>query len=235
MKKNLLQLVVFTAAILAANTFALSQSCSPDSAEGNCVVLARSEVPSLPTGLTTYQSKLNIINHHFPTVGSVAVMPVSGANAPYGHVSVVKSVAINANGTLTLTVDEGNWVHCVISYGTAITPESRNIQGYFDPNYPSGQASPNLTSLSGSTGTHGQQFYVTASGSGFDPATSQGIILGGWCDSFGKCAVPNNVIQNKSSTSLQIPVTLSSTGTYTLYIFNQASGKTSQGKQITIQ
>jgi hypothetical protein len=75
---------------------------------------------------------------------------------------------------------------------------------------------------------------VTASGSGFDPTTVQGVILGGWCDTFGKCAVKTPQITNPSSTSLQIPVTLNSAGTYTLYIFNQAAGKTSNGKTITV-
>ena len=93
---------------------------------------------------------------------------------------------------------------------------------------------PRLDALSNAVGYAGQQLYVSAAGAGFDTNTVQGIILGGWCDSFGKCAVPTGAMQNRTSTSLQIPVTLNSPGTYTLYLFNAASGKTSNGKQITI-
>jgi hypothetical protein len=183
--------------------------------------------------LTSYTAKLSIINHRFPRVGSVAVMPAPGSNASYGHVAVVRNIAINSNGTLSIQVQESNWSACQITT-TWITPESRNIQGYFDPTYPSGQESPKLDYLYNATGYYGQQFYVSVSGSGFDANSVQGIIMGGWCDSFGKCTVPTGAIVNRSSTSMQVPVTLNSPGTYTLYLFNQASGKTSNGKQITI-
>jgi hypothetical protein len=234
-KRVILSLCLFLAvgALFGASHTVNAQTCDTNSVQGNCVLYARSQVSSLPYGLTTYTSKLNIINHRFPRVGSVAVMPAPGDNAPYGHVAVVRNVAINPNGTLALTIQESNWGGCNI-YTRLVTPEARSIQGYFDPAYPSGQESPRLDSLSNAVGYSGQQFYITAAGAGFDTNTVQGIILGGWCDSFGKCAVPTSAIQNRTSTSLQVPVTLNSPGTYTLYLFNASSGKTSNGKQITI-
>ena len=235
MKRVILSLCLFLAigALFGASHPVNAQTCDTNSVQGNCVLYARSQVSSLPYGLTTYASKLNIINHRFPRVGSVAVMPAPGDNAPYGHVAVVRNVAINPNGTLSLTIQESNWGGCNI-YTRLVTPEARNIQGYFDPAYPSGQESPRLDSLSNAVGYSGQQFYVSAAGAGFDTNTVQGIILGGWCDSFGKCAVPTSAIQNRTGTGLQVPVTLNSPGTYTLYLFNASSGKTSNGKQITI-
>jgi hypothetical protein len=234
-KRVILSLCLFLAvsALFGASHTVNAQTCDTNSVQGNCVLYARSQVSSLPYGLTTYASKLNIINHRFPRVGSVAIMPAPGDNAPYGHVAVVRNVAINSNGTLALTIQESNWGGCNI-YTRLVTPEARNIQGYFDPAYPSGQESPRLDSLSNAIGYSGQQFYVSVSGAGFDTSTVQGIILGGWCDSFGKCAVPTGAIQSRTSTSLQVPVTLNSPGTYTLYLFNASSGKTSNGKQITV-
>lgn len=235
MKRVILSLCLFLAigALFGVSHQVNAQTCDTNTVQGNCVLYARSQVSSLPYGLTTYASKLNIINHRFPRVGSVAVMPAPGDNAPYGHVAVVRNVAINPNGTLALTIQESNWGSCAIAT-RLVTPEARNIQGYFDPAYPSGQESPRLDSLSNAVGYSGQQFYVSAAGAGFDTNTVQGIILGGWCDSFGKCAVPTGAIQSRTSTSLQVPVTLNSPGTYTLYLFNASSGKTSNGKQITI-
>ncbi len=217
--------------ILGLSNTVFSQ-CDPNTVPGNCVLYARQEVPSLPYGLTYYQDKLNIINHRFPRVGSVAVMPAPGSNSAYGHVAVVRNVVVNGNGSLNITIQETNWAGCYVSTRT-VTPESANIQGYFDPNYPSGQASPRLDSLSNSTGYSGQQFYVYANGANFDTGSVQGIILGGWCDYFGKCTVPNNVLLNKTSSSVQVPVTLGA-GTYRLYLFNSASGKTSNGRIITV-
>ncbi|HEY0458130.1 MAG TPA: CHAP domain-containing protein [Pyrinomonadaceae bacterium] len=205
--------------------------CDPNSLPGNCVLYARSLVPQLPYGLTYYSDKQAIINHRFPRVGSVAVMPLSGSS--YGHVAVVDNVAIRADGGLSLTLKESNWTSCQITTSYNVTPESRNIEGYFDPSYPSGQSNPKISSLTNNYGYSGTQFYVNVSGSGFNTSSAQGIILGGWCDYFGKCTVPNNVILNKTTTGMQVPVTLSS-GNYTLYIYNSSTGKTSNGKPITI-
>lgn len=207
--------------------------CTDADTRGNCVKFVRTQVLSFPAPATTFSEKAAHINHRFPTVGSVAIMPVSGSI--YGHVSVVKSVGINtADGTLNLTVDEANWRACFIDYGIPITMASRNIAGFFDPNYASSSApTPNLTNV-GYTPVSGSQFNITATGSGFDPSTAKGVILGGGCNTFSACQVPNNVfVGTKSSTSLTIPVTLPS-GHYQLYIFNSGSGKTSQGKAITV-
>lgn len=211
----------------------LQASCDDTTLKGNCVLYARSQVSSLPTGLTTYQAKKDIINHRFPTVGSVAVMPAPGSLAKYGHVSVVRNVKLRSDGGIELTVQESNYGDCAISTRT-VTPESRNIQGYFDPRYPSGQSSPRIDSVDPASGTAGKQFYITATGDGFDASSARGMIYGGWCDAFGKCAIPTDVITDRSSTSLRIPVTITTPGTYTLYVFNSAGGKTSNGKPITI-
>jgi hypothetical protein len=205
--------------------------------ECNCVTYARSQVRPLPSGMTSYDEKRAKINHRFPTVGSVAIMPAPGGNAPYGHVSVVRNVEVLSDGSLRLSVEEANWrisdkEPCVST--RTITPQERNIQGYFDPKYPSGEASPRLDSVSPANGSAGKQFYITVTGDGFDAASARGMIYGGWCDSFGKCAIPTNVIKNPSRTSLQIPITIGAPGKYTLYIFNSASGKTSNGKPLTI-
>ena len=234
MKRTLVLLVALTlttSALLRTET-ANAWVCDSNTLQGNCVKYARTQVTLPTTDLTTYSAKLSIINHRFPTVGSAAIMPAPGSLAEYGHIAVVRNVALRSDGGIQLTVQESNWGDCAITTRT-VTPESRNIQGYFDPRYPPGQ-SPKLDFVSPSVGTAGQQFQVTATGLGFEASGAQGIILGGWCDTFGKCSIPNNVMTDKSSTSLRIPITLTTPGTYTLYIFNSASGKTSNGKPITI-
>lgn len=90
----------------------------------NCVLFARSRVPSLPYGLDTLDSKRRIINSYSPTVGAVAVMAVGS----YGHVGVVTSV----NGNGTITVDESNYRSCQFGTRTG-TPANLRVLGYFKP------------------------------------------------------------------------------------------------------
>ncbi len=61
-----------------------------------------------------------------------------------------------------------------------------------------------------------QRLYILKAFCKFYTGLVQGIILGGWYDYFGKCTVPNNVLLNKTSSSVQVPVTLG-VGTYRLY------------------
>lgn len=194
-------------------------NCDDTTVQGNCVLYARSQVSSLPTGLTTYQAKKNIVNHRFPTVGSVAVMPAPGSLAKYGHVSVVRNVKVRSDGGVEISVQESNYGDCAISRRT-VTPESRTIDGYFDPKYPSGQSSPRIESVNPTSGPAGKQFYITVTGDGFDASSARGMVYGGWCDAFGKCAIPTDVITERSSTNLKIPVTIGSPGKYMLYVFN---------------
>jgi len=236
MKRKLMFLIALTLITSASLTTRPVGAlvCDSTTVQGNCVKYVRSQMTLPSIDLTFYTAKKSIINHRFPTVGSAAIMPAPGSNAQYGHIAMVRSVAIRSDGGLSLTIEESNWGDCAVTKRT-VTPESRSIEGYFDPRYPSGQSNPKLDIASPSSGTAGLQFQVTASGSGFEASSAQGMILGGWCNSFGKCSIPNNVMPPvKSSTSLKIPVTLSSPGKYMLYIFNSASGKTSNGKPITI-
>src|SRR5205085_2087499 len=100
---NFLSVLSVICLILALPQLAKAQS------ECNCVTYARSQVHSLPSGMTSYEEKLAKINHRFPRVGSVAIMPAPGSLAQYGHVSVVRNVEVLSDGSLRLTVEEANW------------------------------------------------------------------------------------------------------------------------------
>lgn len=229
--KTLLMTAIFSIAV--QSTFA---QCDQNTIGGNCVKYVRSVVSPMPsTDLTYLSGKMSIINHLFPTVGSVAIMPAPKPYEANGHVAVVRAVKILPNGKLSLDLQESNFGSCTVQMHYDVTTDSRNIQGYYDPRYYNSTApTPQITGMTNYNGTRGVQFNVGISGKGFDAGSVQAVILGGWCDAWGKCTIPNNVIQNKSATSMQVPVTLNSPGTYTLYFFNQNSGKTSNGQQIIV-
>lgn len=110
-----------------------------NSYKSNCVYFSRWLVPTLPTGLDTYQGKLNIINSSIPSVGSVAIMPNSSG---VGHVAIVE--AVNGN---QITLIESNWPSSGVWRRTG-TQSGLNIKGYYKPDGSSTATiseKPNLT------------------------------------------------------------------------------------------
>ena len=93
----------------------------------NCVLYARSKVPSLPFGLWTIGDKNKIINSRKPEKGSVAIMSVG---LPAGHVGVVVKVGSNH-----LTIQEANFKSCKITERHD-TAKNFHITGYFKPKAP---------------------------------------------------------------------------------------------------
>jgi len=91
----------------------------------NCVLWARSQVPSLPMGLTTLAQKKAIINSQVPTVGSVAICDVG---TQYGHVSVVRKVVSDS----VITVEQANYTPCKITWATGTRKQLGGIIGYLD-------------------------------------------------------------------------------------------------------
>jgi hypothetical protein len=67
----------------------------------NCVLYARCRQRRLPYGLTSWSSKLRIINSQSPRAGCVAVIHTG---SQYGHVAYVTGVSGSR-----VHIDEGNW------------------------------------------------------------------------------------------------------------------------------
>jgi hypothetical protein len=116
-------LFILSLSFTAVTNYSIAQNvtCNPQ-----CVAYARSRVPSCPTGLISYQNKLDIRNEYSPMAGTVAIINVN--NNQYGHVAFVSNYL---NGEVTL--EETNWLpNC--AYGTRKgTPAGLNIVGYFRP------------------------------------------------------------------------------------------------------
>lgn len=208
-----------------------SIAANQDRPECNCVKYARSQVLQLPGDLFTLAQKRAVMNHAFPRVGSVAVHDIFG---DVGHVSVVRNVKVNSNGSLTATVQEGNYKSGYITTRTD-TVDALKIVAYFDPTFSSGDSYQKLDRLSVSSGPAAKEFRVTIYGLNFEVSNVQVVILGGWCDTFAKCVVPNGALSEKSTTQLTVPLTLNNAGTYHLYVFSPRNGKTSNGKPIQVQ
>lgn len=90
----------------------------------NCVIFARSKVPSLPYGLWTLCDKAKIINCYEPKVGLVAIIKTAQT---WGHVAVVTY----AKGR-HITILEANYRSCTITERHD-TPANLKIIGYFAP------------------------------------------------------------------------------------------------------
>ena len=116
----------FAIAGIALPTISREPVFAQNSVACNCVLYARTLVPSLPRGLFTLQNKKNIINSYTPSKGAVAVID---SGHEWGHVAVVTDVS--SDGT-TVTIQESNWGRCRIGSRTG-SPQRLNILGYFQP------------------------------------------------------------------------------------------------------
>jgi len=115
--------MAFSGSIIGSTVFTPSAEAN---VRCNCVLYAKQQVPSLPTGLWTLQNKRRIINSQQPSAGAVAI--IDNKVNKWGHVAVVRKV--NPNGTVT--IQESNWGGCGIRFRTN-TPSKLNILGYFKP------------------------------------------------------------------------------------------------------
>jgi hypothetical protein len=77
--------------------------------DNNCVLFLRQQRGvNLPNkNLTTYASKLSIINSHFPRENSVAIIKTPGSNAGIGHLAEVTDLEQN-KGKVTMRLSEAN-------------------------------------------------------------------------------------------------------------------------------
>jgi len=114
--------MAFSGSIIGSTVFTPSAEAN---VRCNCVLYAKQQVPSLPTGLWTLQNKRRIINSRQPSAGAVAIIDNKVRS---GHLAVVR--AVNPDGTVT--IEESNWGGCGIRFRTN-TPAKLNILGYFKP------------------------------------------------------------------------------------------------------
>ena len=103
---------------------------------GDCVLYARSKVPTLPHNLWTWKDKLAIVNSHTPSVGSAAMIPYVDAKTKeaVGHVAYVEKVEGNS-----ITLVDANFKTGKITRRTATGTSLKDaenilkIAGYFRP------------------------------------------------------------------------------------------------------
>lgn len=102
---------------------------------GECVIFARKLVPSLPSGLFTFNDKKRTINHDDPKKGSVAIIDV-GNNV--GHVAAV--VDVDKKGKKkSITIRESNyprsgiWERKAKSSSLNKAEKELRIIGYYRP------------------------------------------------------------------------------------------------------
>lgn len=194
----------------------------------NCVDYARQFVP-LPRNLFTAADKHAIINSKFPRPGIAAIYD-------FNHVSAVTNVEVSGDGEVIVTIKEANNPTCTIGSRRG-TLSQLKIKGFYDARFPVGNTPPQVIPGTAITGSAGRQIVTTIYGDGFDPASVQLVLLGGsYCGTtWGRCSVPTSAIQNRTTRSLTIPLTINSTGRYTLYVFNTRDGRSSNGIPVTIR
>lgn len=105
-------------------------------AYSNCVLFARSRVPSLPYGLGNWNGKMAAINSRAPKTGSIAMIPYvdPATQEAIGHAAFVERV----EGT-SITLLDANWKRNTLTRRTSIGNDLNDaasllrIAGYYQP------------------------------------------------------------------------------------------------------
>ena len=182
-----------------------------------------------PTTVTTGSFSLTINGGNFNT--STAQIVVTGPNCPTTSSCVVPNgvlttkstnqivapVTINTAGTFTIQVQNGSGT--TLSNGVPLTVNS--------------PVTPSISSISPTNVTTGT-FSLTVSGGNFDPSTAQLVVTGPNCPTTSSCVVPNGVLTGKSSSQIVGPVTINTSGTFTIQVQNGSSGTLSNGMTLTV-
>lgn len=217
------------------------------STTNNCVLWARTQVPSLPYNLGTYVLKQKICNlssSATPHAGDVAVMRNSDSR---GHVAVVTKVSGKS-----VTIREAGWIKGYITQATG-TASALGIYGYYCPGGSGHSNGYNpqgcVDSASGGYGT------VTVSGWVFDrdaPSTSTQVhvYVGGPAGSGEGHPINANLTRNDVNKAyaaygisgkhgFSMTFTTKKTGKQTLYFYgiNKGAGENSlvATKTVTIK
>ena len=134
------------------------------------------------------------------------------------------STALSGNATLTAagsyTISVQNGASGAASNTLAVTVSSSGT-------------GPQVTTFATTPDTPSSQtaFTFTVTGTGFDPATAVVMFSGPGCT---PCTVANASLTSKSTTQLTGPVTLASSGSFTVTVQNGASGAPSNGKVVSV-
>ena len=111
-----------------------------------CVLYARSKVPTLPYGMITLQDKLAIKNSSSCKAGTIAIMdygvkikdPKAGLYVPVGHMAYVEGChSTSSNGAIRVTetnFSAGRKTERRASNSSLVAAQTElKILGYFDP------------------------------------------------------------------------------------------------------
>jgi hypothetical protein len=178
---------------------------------------------------------------HRIVLNSPGTMTVALANHPGGDVDafVLSSCnpgscmsEIDESGTVQASLTAGTYYVVVDGYQGAVSSYQLTVTVGGGGG---GSGTPHIDNLTAlGTPIAGQQFNVRIDGSGFSTNSALVVATGPGCQTFGACAVPNNVIGGKSATQLgTVPLTLGQ-GTYQIFVQNGSSGTPSNGWLLTV-
>ena len=226
--------IVGPVTINTTGTFTIQvQNGSGNTLSNGATLTVNPATPSItnisPTSVTAGAFSLTINGSNFNT--STIQIVVTGPNCPSTTSCVVPNgvltskssnqivgpVTINTAGTFTIQVQNGS--------GTTLSNGATLIV-----NAP---ATPSINNISPTTVTTGT-FSLTINGSNFDTSTAQIVLTGPNCPTASSCVVPNGVLTSKSSSQLVGPVTINTTGAFTIQVQNGSGTTLSNGASLTV-
>jgi pimeloyl-ACP methyl ester carboxylesterase len=166
------------------------------------------------SNFNTSNAQIVVTGPNCPTTTS-CVVP-NGVLTTKTSNQLVGPVTITTPGTFTIQVQNGSGT--TLSNGASLTVNP---------------PTPSISSISPTTVTAGT-FSLTINGSNFNTSNAQIVVTGPNCPTTTSCVVPNGVLTIKTSNQLVGPVTINTTGSFTVQVQNGSGTTLSNGATLTV-
>ena len=181
-----------------------------------------------PTQITIGTAALSITGSGFdPALAQILVLGpgcapcvvLNGELTTRSATVLVGPVTLRAAGAFTIEVQNGSG-----------GPPSNGITLTVIP-----PPTPSITGVSPTMISVGVRTSLTITGTDFDPASAQIVVVGGACSPASPCLVPNGDLTTRTTSQIVGPVTLGTAGSFTIQIQNGAAGGLSNAVTVTVR
>jgi len=183
-----------------------------------------------PTTMTVGLASLTIAGSGFDT--ATVQVAVTGPGCP------LASPCLVTNGELTSRSSTQIVAPVTLRTSGQFTIQARNGTGGSLSNGLNitvvSAPAPTITNLSPNTISPGTA-QLTITGNGFDPGAIEVAVTGGGCPASSPCRVTNGELTSRSTTQIVAPVTLGSSGQFTIQVRNGVDGALSNGVALTVR
>ena len=226
------------ATLLNAGTFTIRVQNGPGGAFSNGVTLTVNPPSTTPPTITALSPTQTTVGPTILTITGTGFDPSSAHIIVTGPACPAPSACTVANAELT-----SRTATQLVGPATLLNAGSFTIQVQNGSGPPSNGVTltvlpprtPAITGVSPTVIPIDVATSLTVTGSDFDPATAQIVVVGPACPQSSPCIVGNGELTVRSASQLSAPVTLRSAGSFTIQVRNGSAGASSNAVSVTVR